>query len=290
MKNNVRLTILKVLTVFLALAGGADAGESVPISVQVSIEVNALKSSWTSMETEKVIADATHLVTTSLKKKHPHWDFRSDGKDRTCSVRLRVVDPEPDDGKHEAEIKLEVTPGDADDHWPSHKWLTPVDFQFRRFPKVHSMAENLAAILEDRFLSNRSVPFRIWLQETIPLARKGEWREKDTLHSNFQIVLSLPYEAFSALKASLFQIKGKPADGPVEKLRALGISAPDDYPPRPGEGQYQGLVVQARSIEGDGQTMEIGPQVLGFTLGPVYLLKEMTPRDQELALFEEDGS
>lgn len=268
----------------------ASAGESVPISVLVAIEVNALTSSWTSADKEEVLAMSRQLLVTSLKTKHPHWDFRNDGADRFCSIKLRVVDPEPNNGKHEAEVRLEVTPGDNDDHWPSYDWLSPVDFQFRRFPNAQSMAAKLTKIIKSQFLEDRRVDFRKWLQETIPLARSGEWRNRNAAEPNFHIVLSLPYETFEDLKASLFQIKGKPAEGPVEKLRALGISTPDVFPPRPGRGRYQGLVVQARSIEGDGQILEIEPRVLEFRLGPVFLLNEVKPREQELALFEEDGS
>ena len=289
MKNRLLLTTLLLSFLIGPFQPVSDA-ESVPISVLAAIEVNGLTSSWTSAEKEKVIADLRQLLSSSLKKKHPHWDFRNDDEERICTVMLRVVDPDPDDGKHEAEVRLEVTPGDNDDHWPSHYWLDPVDFQFRRFPKVHSMARRLAELFEFKFLENRTVEFRKWLQETIPLAKSGEWRAKNAEDPNFQIVLSLPYETFESLKASLFRIKGKPADGPVEKLRAVGISDHDDFTPVLEGGLYQGLVVQARSIEENGQTSDIEPRVHKFILGPVFLLEEVKSRDQELALFEEDGS
>ena len=291
MKNRIwnKTIIFLVLAFFLGWEGVF--AKSIPISVHVAIDVNALTSSWEADKVSEVLTDARKRLTKVLKDRHGHWDFRDDGKARSCSIKFSVVDPDPDDGIHEAVLKLELSsPLMEDEYQPVvQPWLGVEVFEYRRFPKSDEMAAKLEENFVKKFLDNRTVELRKWLQEHIALAESGKWLSPAEHNQNFKMVLSLPYETFKALEESFFLIWGKAEQGSKEKLKAQGLSQSAPYSPGVEGEQYHGLLVRADSIVKGEEDRTINAQALQFILGPVFLYKEETSRDSFVALFEEDG-
>ena len=290
MKNRIWPRILTFLVLAFFLGSEDVIAKTIPISVHVAIDVNALTSSWEADKVSEVLTDARKRLTKVLKDRHKHWDFRDDGKERPCSITFSVVDPDPDDGIHEAVLKLEVSPRKDDEYQPViQSWLGVEVFEYRRFPKSDEMAAKLEENFIKKFLDNRTVGLRKWLQEHIALAESGKWLTPDEHNQNFKMVLSLPYETFKALEESFFLIWGKAEQGSKEKLKAQGLSQSAPYSPGVEGEQYHGLLVRADSIVKGEEDTTINAQALQFILGPVFLYKEEAPRDSFLALFEEDG-
>lgn len=291
MKKN-RIRIGAVLIFFLLYFLAAIAfGKTIPISVQVSIEVNALTSSWENGMIGEVQADARKRLTKALKDKHPHWDFRDDGKERKVFIRLTVTDPTPDDESHEAELKLEVSPRSPEEFQPVQQpWLQPEDFDYRLFPKSHEMAAKLEEAFTEKFLENRKIELRKWLREYIALAEDGKWLPAEGQDPPFRVVLSLPYETFKVLEESYFLIFGRAEQDTRKELKAQGMSQASPYPPDAENEQYLGLLVKADTVVEGEEYKAADEQVLNYRLGPVFLFKEKLPSESLISLFEEDES
>ncbi len=289
MKKNKSRTGAFLIILMLCFPAAAVFGGTIPISVQALIEVNALTSAWEPGMIEQVQADTRTRLMKALKEKHPHWDFRDDGMARPVFIKLTVIDPDPFDASHEAELKLEVSPSSPEKFQSVRQpWIPSEDFDYHRFPKSHQMAAKIEEAFIEKFLDNRTVKLRDWLKEYIPLAEGGQWLPSDGQGPSFKVVLSLPYEAFKALEESYFLILGRAEQGTREELKARGMSQAAPYPPGSETDQYSGLLVTADTIvEGD-LDKEADERVLHYRLGPVFLYKEERPRDSLMALFEED--
>ena len=285
-RNRIKRGAFLILLI-LSFPAAIAFGKTIPISVQVSIKVNALTSSWTSEMIEQVHADARKRLTKALKEKHPHWDFRDDGVDRQAFIKLNVIDPVPFDASHEAELKLEVSPSGPEFQPIRQPWLPPEDFDYRRFPRANEMAARLEEAFIEKFLENRKIELRKWLREYIALAEGGQWLPADDQEPQFKVVLSLPYETFQALEESYFLIWGKAEQGTREELKARGMSQAAPYPSSENK-QYLGLLVKADKVLAGNEDEDVDEHVLRYRLGPVFLYKEEPPRSSLMALFEED--
>jgi len=278
-----------LLLFILQVPAALTFGNTIPISVQVLIEVNALTSAWAPGTIEKVQADARKLLAKALKDRHPHWDYRDDGVTRQAFIKLTVIDPDPFDASHEAALKLELSPRGPEEFLPVEQpWIPSEDFDYRRFPKSHEVAAMLEEAFIRKFLENRTVGLRKWLQKYIALAEGGQWLPDEGQEPSFKVVLSLPYETFQALEESYFLIWSKSEQGTREELKAQGMSQSAAYPPHSDNQQYRGLLVKAdRILEGD-VDKDVDERVLHYRLGPVFLYKEERPRESLISLFEED--
>ncbi|MBC2710209.1 MAG: hypothetical protein HGJ94_04160 [Desulfosarcina sp.] len=280
---------LCVLAVFAGWAQAGFTAETVPIGVDVGFEVDVITHTWTNEMREKVFAESRQELALYLKSVYPHWDFRHDKQPRNRSMSLRIVDPDQDDNLIEAELQLDVRSGGRLDRQWTASWLLAVDIQYRRYPKAKKMASSLTHLFKKRFIDDRNVKFREWLHERVPVARDGVWLNVSAQYPGFWIVLSMSYEAFHELSSSVFEIAGKPVTGLSEKLEAHGIGQAMPYPPVPAVAKkYDGLVVQAVRRVVAGQFQPLASRVRALTLGPVYLIKEVPPTDQDVYLFEED--
>lgn len=287
-KNRTKIGAFLIL-LMLYFPAAIAVGKTIPICVQVSIAVNALTSAWAPGMIDVVQADARKRLTIALKKKHPHWDFRDDGVERRVFIKLTVLDPDPLDASHEAELKLEVSPSSPEEFQPVRQpWLPPEDFDYHRFPKSHEMAAKLEEAFIEKFLENRTVALRKWLRKYIALAEGAQWLPAEGQEPMFRVVLSLPYDTFKALEESYFLILGKAEQGTREKLKAQGMSQAAPYPPGSENEQYLGLLVTADTIMAGDEDKDADERVLHYRLGPVFLYKEELPRKSLMALFEED--
>jgi len=292
MKNSMWLKMLYFLVFSFISSRSAYAGEDTTISVQVSIDVNALTVRWTEDESKEFYTASRQLLTSSLKAKYPYWNFCDDENEHPYTVRLRVFDPYPEDGKYEAHIRLEAVtpPNNQNSTWPSHSWLNSIELgDAHLFPSVSNIPKTLVRLLEDHFLNNRTIEFRKWLKDTIPLAYGGNWLKKNISVPDFRIVLPLSSDNFLNLRASWFRIECQAVKGPIERLRAFGISEDAPYLSASGEIKiFDALVVKADSIEKNGQTCTLAPNVKEFYFGPVYLFQEETPI-LDIDIHKEDG-
>ncbi len=276
-----RYIFIQTLFILLLTGIGAPslfAANSVPIGVDVSIDMNMITHSWSQEEKESALNNSRLSLAAHLKEAFPYWEFTPGCDGKVISLHLKVTDPYPDDNMLEAALHVELFYGEKLDKEWIEKWLEPVDIQFRRYPSAETMASQLVGLFKNKFTENRNVNLKQWFQEKVPVAIKARWLERPE-ESGFNIVLSMDYNAFKTLSSSIFRINGKYQEmlSLSEKLEAQGLSVSLPFPPSSPDPDFYGIVVKAvkRRVADEEKDMESG--IKKMTLGPVYLIREITP-------------
>lgn len=285
MANNLVKLLFGAVILAAFSCGVAAAAESVPVALDIKLKADRIFKKWPAVEREAARAKSRKVLAEYLTEFFPYWNFRHDRDMAKRSVKVSIFEPIP----NVIWVSVETFSDNRRDRYWEIQWFNPGDAS--QHPTVDDLPEKLREFFERFVITKYKEKIEIWLQSNVPVASKGVWLALTDPDRGYQIVLSLPFDRYSALSYSIFDIKGKPAHGPQESLEAVGIGERFLFPSQ--TPSYDGLVVLAlrKSIaDQDPEPLndQIAPQVRKLQLGPIYLKKEKKRHD--VALFEEDSS
>ena len=265
----------------------AKAANSVPINVEVTFEVESMIIGWGDSTRKRVKSASQKAISQNLKTLFPYWKFHESAPTSKRTLKIRIVETIP----KTVELHLEVYSNlNRDARW-GIEWFSPGDEEARRYPNAEKMPKALVKAFDVLLMKVHESKLKKWLQESVPLAKGGEWLNTPGPFSQLQIVLALPLETFSNLNESTFQISAKRIGSPNEKLEAIGLGLGFPYPTNGETAIFEGLVVRAQRRIVAGETQEISdPMASGvrnLKLGLVYLKKEIHSTGQDEDLFDD---
>jgi len=250
-----------------AVPGWANA---VAIKVEVVIAFDTISNAWGESTKQRVLAKTRKGIQQVLLEQYPYWDFKDDSEPQVASVRLTVIDPNPDDNVVEANLKFEGSIKGHVDFSFEKLWLDSIAIQYRRFPSADKMADNLVYSFKQLMMNDPKFSFRPWIYKTIPIGIHASWMGDN--QEDYFLVLSVKESKFENLNASIFRVIAHPENSPGERLEVQGQERFVPYPVKENEQPFRGIyvIVKGREVLGDKRALE--PAIKSVRrLGPIYL-------------------